>query len=89
MVKETRIMFTFSDITGIRIKCGACPYEVILHPGPDYINLPESCALCGHSWLTGARGIDRIQRLINLLGEITETDAHPAVKVRLEIQESE
>ena len=66
MVKETSIHFSLEDVVTIRLHCGNCPNEIVLHPGEQCMAMPDRCANCGASWIQGNKQTDRTRQLIYL-----------------------
>ncbi|MDE2802005.1 MAG: hypothetical protein OXK21_03870 [Chloroflexota bacterium] len=48
MVKETRIIFSTSDILAVRIQCKACGGVTLYQFGQQL--LPPRCAVCSQDW---------------------------------------
>ena len=87
MIKETSIHFGLEDVLTIRLHCGNCPNEIILHPGEQCMAMPDRCANCGTSWIQGNKQTDKTRQLIYLLSYISNEVTDPAVKIQLELRD--
>ena len=87
MVKEASIHFSLEDVLTIRLHCGNCPNEIVLHPGEQCMAMPDLCANCGASWIQGNKQTDRTRQLIYLLSYISNEVTNPAVNIQLELRD--
>ena len=75
MVKETYIMFTGSDVTGVRVRCNTvdCGRETLL-PLQGNVLLPQACPHCRESWIRDQGAFRSLSDLFEGLRYFKRTD---------------
>ena len=65
MVRETYIMFTGGDVTGIRVRCNAmdCGRETLL-PLQHNVLLPQACPHCHQAWIADRGAFEALSNLL-------------------------
>ena len=71
VVKETRQIFSVSDIKAIRLQCNGkdCKAEVVVSPGFPYV---DRCPQCGKAWREPGNRQGPNDFLLNAMKEIIE-----------------
>ena len=82
VVKETRQIFSVSDIKAIRLQCKKCQTEVVVSPQASYVN--HQCPQRYQEWQGLRNHIDPNGLLLRAIKEIIETPP-TLMEVRFEI----
>ena len=85
---EKKIVFRFTDIKAVRVRCFKCPGEVLVPLEGKASTTPRQCPLCNEDWAWN--GVpDEIQFLQELRRLARAEEGKPHVRLRFEIDAPE